>query len=262
MAERSLWGKIRLVILLILLFIVAMNTWLSQVRSTDWKSSLWIVIYPVNADGGSDTQAYIQALEESHFDDIEQFLVRESSRYGLPIAQPAEVFLSSPVSEQPPSPPINASMLQSVMWSLKLRYWAWTHDSWEGIEPDIKIYMRFFSLKNNRVLAHSLGLQKGMIGVVNGFASVDYQAQNNFVAMHEILHTLGATDKYSAEDNQPVWPDGYADPYQTPLLPQFRTEIMGGRAPQTKQLSLVPESLQQVVVGPLTAQELNWIQIP
>lgn len=260
MGKRSAWGKLRLVVLLVLLVVVALNSWLSRVRTTDWQEPLWIMIYPVNADKRNETQLYIDALQEEHFEEIEQFLAREGQRYGLQIKQPVEVYLAPPVEQQPPKPDPQANILQSVIWSLNLRYWSWRNDSWQGPPPHIRIYLRLFSPQNRRVLEHSLGLQKGMVGVVNGFASIDYQPQNNFVAAHEILHTLGASDKYDLTNNQPIWPQGYADPYQQPLLPQFRAEIMGGRVAQTRHFSLIPDSLEQVVIGPETATELNWIQ--
>ncbi|WP_299183196.1 hypothetical protein [uncultured Neptuniibacter sp.] len=258
MATRSFWSKLRLVLLTLLLVIVSLNTWLSRVRTTDWQEPLWVVIYPINADQRSDTQLYIDGLAEDHFDDIERFIDREASRYGIELDKPIEVYLSKPLMGRPPRPPENPSILDSVIWSLHLRYWSWKYDNWEGVTPDIRVYLRLYSPQNNQVLEHSLGLQKGMIGVVNGFASVDYQAQNNFVTVHEVLHTLGASDKYDFSNNQPHWPDGYADPYQVPLLPQYRAEVMGGRVPQDRYHSLIPTSLDQVVVGEKTAVEINW----
>jgi len=259
-AKRSLYSQLRLAFLLLLLLIVILNSWLSHVRTTDWKEPLWVAVYPVNADKRPDTQLFINALQDEHFDDIEAFFSREAGRYGVILKQPLEVFLMPEILGQPPEPPIEASMLQSVIWSLKLRYWAWRNDSWSAVtstSPDIKIYLRLFSPQNNQVLQHSLGLQKGMIGVVNGFSSVDYQAQNNFVTVHEILHTLGASDKYD-QQNLPIWPEGYADPYQVPLFPQYRAEIMGGRMPQSEKFALIPDDLTQVVIGLETAQEINW----
>lgn len=259
-SQRSTWGWLRLIILILALFVVAMNAWLSQLRSTDWDRPLWVVIYPINADQGADTQLYVDALLEGHFDDIEHFMAREARHYDLPLETPLEVYLAPPLTEYPPKPPQNPSMLDSVLWSLNLRYWAWKNDSWTGSAPDIKVYLKLHSPKTHQVLEHSLGLQKGMIGVVNGFASVDYQAQNNFVTIHEVLHTLGATDKYDLSNNQPIWPDGYADPELEPLLPQAYAEVMGGRIPRTSTTAEMPESLEQVLVGEKTAQEINWAQ--
>ena len=76
---------------------------------------------------------------------------------------------------------------------------------------------------------HSLGLAKGLIGVVYAFAAPQMNGSNNVVIAHELLHTVGATDKYRIADDAPRFPDGYGDPAQVPLYPQQRAELMAGR---------------------------------
>ncbi|MGB0467153.1 MAG: hypothetical protein ACPGF7_06410 [Pontibacterium sp.] len=250
--------KLRILILLLLLAVIGLNTWLSIVRVTDWKDSLWVVIYPINADGRASTQHYINALEEEHFEDMELFLERESLRYGITLDKPLEVKLAPPFNAQPPVVPENPSLAMNVLWSLKMRYWSWVNDNWVGPAPDIRIYMRLFAPNHHHNPGHSLGLQKGMIGLVNGYASVDYQAQNNFVALHELMHTLGASDKYDMATNLPLWPEGYANPHQSPLLPQRQVEVMGGRMMIHQGVAVMPESLRSVIIGPQTAHEINW----
>ena len=49
-----MFKKIRIAILLYVLFMVAVGTWLTRVRSTDWNNSLWVKIYPINGDGRDD----------------------------------------------------------------------------------------------------------------------------------------------------------------------------------------------------------------
>ena len=80
------------------------------------------------------------------------------------------------------------------------------------------------------------------------------QGSNDTVIAHELLHTLGATDKYDLRTNQPTHPDGYAEPEREPLYPQSFAELMGGRIPVSDTESKMPESLQQVIVGAKTAQ--------
>ena len=81
---------------------------------------------------------------------------------------------------------------------------------------------------------------------------------NDVVLAHELLHTLGATDKYDLRNDEPIFPDGYGNPLQVPLLPQRTAELMAGRriiAPgRWEQVS----DLDQVVLGPTTAAEINW----
>lgn len=258
MMNSDTFRKLRITILLLLLLGISLNTWLSIVRVTDWEEPLWVVIYPINADDRIDTRQYISALSEEHFEDMEVFMQREAKRYGIQIDQPLEVKLAPLVRSHPPAVPENPSLLMNVLWSLKMRFWSWQNDNWEGPEPDIRIYMRLFSPANRNILEHSLGLQKGMIGLVNGFASVDYQGRNNMVAIHELMHTLGATDKYDMKTSLPLWPEGYAAPHQEPLIPQKTAEVMGGRMMVRGGIALMPNSLKQVIVGPQTAHEINW----
>ncbi len=75
--------------------------------------------------------------------------------------------------------------------------------------------------------------------------------------VHELMHTLGATDKYG-QANMPVHPQGYAEPYRDPLYPQRKAEIMGGRIPLSAHKSKMPEKLGEVVVGEYTATEIYW----
>jgi hypothetical protein len=109
-------------------------------------------------------------------------------------------------------------------------------------------------------VSHSLGLQKGLIGVVNAFASNAQTAENNVVIAHELLHTVGATDKYDPRTNQPAFPDGYAEPEREPRLPQAYAEIMAGRTPVSESEADMPLSLEHVLIGTKTAREINWLR--
>lgn len=107
------------------------------------------------------------------------------------------------------------------------------------------------------MLENSVGLQKGMIGIVNAYASRRQRGFNNVIIAHEFLHTLGATDKYDGLNGQPVFPDGIADPDRKPLYPQKIAEIMGGRIALSEFDAVIPSSLKYTTIGPLTASEIN-----
>jgi hypothetical protein len=107
-------------------------------------------------------------------------------------------------------------------------------------------------------LPHSLGLQKGLLGVVHVFADDGMKGANDTVIAHELLHTLGATDKYDLANNQPLHPEGFAEPNRQPLYPQSFAELMAGRIPVSSTQAQTPESLQQVLIGPKTASEIGW----
>lgn len=250
--------KIRILILLLVLFFVALQTWLTQMRSTDWQQPLWVVVYPINGDGSRVTEQYINSLEEQTFDDIEDFFISEAQHYSLAVHDPVTVKMAPQVTSQPPMPPQGSNMFDVIAWSLKMRYWAWKHNNYSGPTPDIQMYVKYYDPAENRRLGHSLGLKKGMVGVVNAFAASKYTGSNNVVIAHELLHTVGASDKYDPASNQPVYPAGFAEPERKPLYPQRKAELMAGRIPITQNKALTPKSLRSVVIGEATAVEILW----
>ena len=106
---------------------------------------------------------------------------------------------------------------------------------------------------------HSLGLTKGLIGVVYAFAAPIMNGANEVVVAHELLHTLGATDKYDDANDAPRFPDGYGDPRQQPLYPQATAELMAGRRMLGPTRWEQPSDLAEVVIGPATAREIRWL---
>ena len=259
MASGRFFRTIRITILLLILFFVGMNTWLTQLRSTDWDESLWVVVYPVNGDNSPVTQKYIGTLSRDTFRSIESFLDDEANRYGMAISDPVTVRLAEQVADRPPLPPVNGSTLSVMLWSLKLRYWAYRNDNFNGPKPDVQMFVVYHDPDTHNTLRHSLGIQKGMIGVVNAYAGRSLAQRNNVVIAHEFLHTLGASDKYDRANNQPIYPDGYAEPDRTPLHPQRKAEIMAGRIPLSDHQAVMPKSFTTSSIGAKTAHEIRWI---
>ena len=253
-----MFKAVRISILLFVLFFVTVSTWLTQARSTDWDESLWLKVYPINGDGSEAASKYIERLKVSDFSGIESFLARETEPYSKNVARPVRVELGSQVTEQPPQLGRSPNMLSVMIWSLKMRWWASSvTESQDRIDPDVRVFVRYHEPDMAVMLEDSVGLQKGMVGVVNGYASRRYQGTNNVIITHEFLHTLGATDKYSVSDGQPIGPDGLGEPDRRPLYPQRFAEIMGGRIALAEDDAVIPKSLKYAVIGPLTASEIN-----
>ena len=250
---------IRIALLLAVLGLVGLDAWLTRVRTTGWDSTLRVSVHPIVADGRDATRAYVGALAREDFAAIEAFLQREAPRYGVRLPEPVRVWLRPRLDELPPLPPADRSLLGTVGWSLKLRWWAGRR---EGALPrprgQARIFVLYYDPETTPAVAHSLGLKEGLIGIVHAFASRSQTATNNVVIAHELLHTLGATDKYQPATGQPRHPDGYAEPQREPLHPQAYAELMGGRIPLTPARAEIPESLDQVRVGPATAAEIGW----
>ncbi len=246
-------------ILVYILVLVAVGHWLTMQRTTSWDRPLSVAVYPINGDGSQRSAEYIQSLEWDAFKVIDRFMAEEAEHYGVRLKEPVYTVLADPVNDQPPVPPLDGNALQIMLWSLQLRYWSWSVD--RGSDPpasDVEIYVRYFDPDASPRLAHSLGLQKGMIGVVNAFASPRQAGSNKVIIAHELLHTLGASDKYDPATGQPIYPGGYAKPDANPTLPQELAELMGGRVPISTLESRIPRSLDEVIIGPATGQEIRW----
>ena len=256
----DMFKAIRISILLFILFFVAISTWLTQARSTDWENSLWVKVYPINADGSEGVARYIDSLDTDDFAAIETFIARETERYGNALQRPLRMEVGEQIIEQPPAIDADFGVVDIMFWSLKMRWWASsTAGEQDDIEPDVRIFVRYHSPDDAFRLENSVGLQKGMVGIVNARAGRRQQGSNNVIIAHEFLHTLGATDKYDPSDGQPIAPEGLGEPGREPLYPQRYAEIMGGRIALARNDAVVPKSLKYVVIGPLTASEIRLI---
>ncbi len=253
-----MFKTIRITLLLLILLFVAVSTWLTQARSTDWNNSLWVKVYPINGDGSAASASYIEKLSIDSFKGIETFIARETAKYGHTLARPVRIELGRPIREQPPSLGPSPGALDVMLWSLKIRWWASRIASdQDDPAPDVRIFVRYHAPRTNFVLENSVGMQKGMVGVVNAFAGQRQAGTNNVVVAHEFLHILGATDKYNLANGQPDVPAGIAEPDRRPQFPQRFAEIMGGRIAVSESDAMVPQSLKYVVIGAQTAREIR-----
>tara|TARA_R110002111_G_scaffold47424_2_gene84774 strand:- start:780 stop:1565 length:786 start_codon:yes stop_codon:yes gene_type:complete len=252
--------NLRILILLILLAFTAIYTQDQRLNTRYWYQPTTVAIFPINGDGSEVTANYIKHLTPAHFQDIDAFFTKNAKQYKLITPTPIMTTLGPSIASQPPSPPKDRNAMLSVMlWSLKLRYWAYmnTPDDISNNQR-IRLYVLFHQAKAQHALEHSLGLQKGLIGIIHAYADRQQNQQNQIVMAHEILHTVGAIDKYD-QHNQPIFPEGYAKPLQKPLHPQRFAEIMAGRAALSERSAEIPKNLRHVVVGEMTAKEINWL---
>jgi hypothetical protein len=252
-----MWRNLRIALLLLVLVLVSVGTLLDRIRTTDWDQPLRVGLFPISADGRDATDEYIAGLGEPQFRMIADFLEREASRYGLTVDRPVDLTLHDSPTEAPPLLPRDAGVLRTVLWSLKLRWYNWRVGGDSG--EQIRIYVLYHDPEITREVPHSLGLQKGLVGVVYAYADEAMDGQNNIVIAHELLHTVGATDKYDTGTLQPVYPGGYAEPLRQPRYPQVLTEIMAGRRVVSTQRAEMPPDLERVVIGVATAAEIRWL---
>ena len=252
-----MWKKIRVGILLVILLIVAVNTWRDM--NQDWSKPIVVLLHPINADGQRSTAAYIQQISTDDLEEIEHYLGLQSQAFR---GQPSSFHfqLGRELNTLPPKFPESGRILDTVLWSLKFRFYAWKQHQGEDGSPSVTLYLNYYDPKLQKVLKHSTALERGRIGSVNLFASPKQSSSNKVVLVHELLHTFGAKDKYDFTTGQPLYPTGYANPEQQPRYPQQRAEIMGGYIALSESNSKTPEDLEDTMISRLTAQEMGWVK--
>lgn len=250
--------QFRIATLLTLLISVAVLTWWEGWSVTQWNRPLNVVIYPIPGSEDAQVAARIASLDAQQFAEIGSFIQNQSARYrSTPVPRP-RIVLGKAVTELPPrAAPGARSAWDNLLLSLKLRYFAFRNAPFLENIGRIRLFVIYHAGEDGEPLEHSMGLQKGLFGVVHVFAAAKHQAQNNVVIAHELMHTLGATDKYDSELN-PIWPQGFAEPEDAPRYPQHYAEIMGGRIPVSPTQSRIPPDLSRCVIGYKTAGEINW----
>jgi hypothetical protein len=251
---------LRILILLLVLLVVALTTWQERYLSTRWRDPLYVGIYPIAADDSPVTRAYLAALDAERFKPIDRFFTGEAERYHLGTREPFRTRLRAELHERPPQRAQDAGVLATALWSLGLRYWAWRVSGHAHDPEDVRMFVLYHDPALTPTVPHSLGLMKGLIGVVYGFAAPEMNGENNIVIAHELLHTVGATDKYNLVDDAPRFPEGYGDAAQKPLYPQQWAELMAGRRMLAPDRWQQAADLDEVVVGPVTALEIRWTQ--
>jgi len=253
------WKSIRLALLLLVLLAVALHAWFDRVATQSWKEPLWVGLYPLNGDGSVATTDYLTGLRGSDFGAIEDFFAREAKRYGLKLEEPVHVELYPQGSKLPPTLDPAAGPLGIAWWSLKLRWFAARTTHVPGrAPPRVRLYLLYHDPTALERAPDSHGLQKGLVGVVHLFADSGMSGRNNIVIAHELLHTVGASDKYDLASGTPLFPIGFGDRGQDPLYPQERAEVMAGRRAVSAAEWEMPRTLARVVIGPETAQEIHW----
>ena len=250
----------RILVLLIILATVALYVKDQKLVTQGWYKTLDVVVYPINPTNSPIVKRYIDSLSSESFSQIDKMIKREGKKYNIVSSNPTKTRLGQTLSIIPPAPPEPGSnTLNIILWSLKLRIWIWQNAPDEANDKHlIRMFVLYHDPSIMPQLKHSVGLQKGLVGIVNAYGVKSQSVQNNIVIAHEFFHTVGASDKYD-EFGNPVVPDGLGEPKQSPLYPQKKTEIMAGRRALSASLSKMPNSFRKIVIGEKTAREIGWL---
>ena len=259
-ARQGGYRNIRIMVLLVILFFVAVGQYLSASRATNWDTPLSVALHPIVAEDNPEVRAYVAGLEYQDYQGIDEFFSAAAIRHGLPQQTPVQTDLGRTVSGLPPLPEGVNSAFGAMLWSLKFRFWT-VRQNWQAdLGPErIHLFLLFHEASEGRTLPHSVGLEKGQIGIAHLFASKRQRRPNQVVIAHELLHTLGASDKYGL-DGLPLFPEGFAEPERAPRYPQRYAELMAGRTPLSTSTAKTPSGLGTSRIGLVTACEINWCE--
>ncbi len=262
MARRSRFFYVRVTILLATLVVTI--GWAAKDRADrrarkDWDHTLAIAVV-VLRDGAVDPAA-IDALRQ-RLPALGDRMQQELHRYRPGAPRPFEFTLFGPIDVTAPPPAAKGDGV------LDLAGHAW--DSWRyvrgvdaragvtGGDWDSRIYLTVTAPASDRQqFVEGSSEQNGRIGAVIvelADGMVDFALA---VTAHELLHTLGATDKYD-DAGRTRAPDGLVEPDASPLYPQRFAEIMAHGRPVSPTETEPIDTLDNLAVGPATAAEIGW----
>ena len=245
-----------------------------------WERSVTISVVALldNVGGGGTDPAqdarFVQrfmsrsAYGRHNFREVEEWVQREYTRHTGDERKMFEYFLRGPVRLTAPPPALPASDA-SFMERLRAtnRFLGYFEEISERKElllatTDITLFIYFYddydeSRRKLFLSYDSVATRRSRMGII--FAPINYSLLGNTCAVvaHELLHPLGASDKY---DGISVYPEGYADPGQNPRYPQELAEIMALGIPVGLGRDEPVRDLQECVVGDVTAREMNWVR--
>ena len=230
-------------------------------QRTTWTETLPVALVVVDM-GGVDAELGPALNERAAA--LESHLHAEYRRYKPGAIKPFEFTIYGPVavSERPPPLPFVEGIQARLEHAWALHQYLTEIDERVQLPTrayDSRIYLVARAPAGDKVprFVEGIAEEGGELGIVELDLADDTIDLAFAAGAHELLHTLGATDRYD-EAGQPIAPDGYAESNLQPLFPQKLAEIMARSIPISATESRLPDSLSEVIVGPKTAAEIGW----
>ncbi|MBX3190949.1 MAG: hypothetical protein KF819_28395 [Labilithrix sp.] len=252
----------RVAILLTILGLVLLYAWRDvrmRAARNEWDHTLYVAIVLVRVEPIDD--AAIAAMRE-RVPALEDRLASELARYRSASPRPFRFNLAGPVDAgaPPPAPP-GEGAVDLAKHTYALSQWLNGVDERAGVVAnrfDARVYVTIRRPRQaERTLVEGRSEQGGRIAVVDVELDAEVPDLPLIVAAHELMHTLGATDKYDAQ-GRTLSPRGLAEPDRSPPFPQRFTEIMARNRPVSPSEEKVPDGIHEIAVGPVTAREIGW----
>jgi len=249
-------------ILILLGVLVATVAWAAETEQRHRARSRWVRPVEVGVvllarDGAVDVRHWRRGL-----DALASRLEAEMRRWHGPGLPPFRFELVGPVGWKgrfPLSPPSDR-MTDRAWHALDLWRVLRDVDGAAGLDRtgwDVRVYVLTEQTPGwSGSFAEGSGTLNGELALVRSSAGGDLSMPLQVIG-HELLHTVGASDKYD-DGGHARDPEGVAEPELSPRYPQRHAEWMVGEVPLSPGVGRLPSSLDEVRVGPLTAREIGW----
>lgn len=255
--------QVRVSVLLGILAIVLLYAWNDVHRRrerTDWTRTLNVAL--VLLERGAVDPVAIQTLK-ARSSVLAARLNTEMHRYrkGPP---PFDFTVVGPVRIATAPPDASGNGFIALA---EHQYELWRYlrhvDARAGVDPDAydsRIYLVIHKPRSRIEMVEGFSEEGGRIGVVSVDLGRDMADFALFVATHELMHTLGATDKYSPSSGLALVPQGLGNPEQVPLYPQRTAEVMARNLVISPGHEKPPTRLSELSIGRWTAREIGWLR--
>jgi hypothetical protein len=261
------WVKYRQLVsfgVLLVVLLVAARVYYRDQRKLDWDRTYNVaLIQVVNGTTNNTDRALSPFGKELIQQSLEKWFENESKRVYKSNIKPFRFQLLGPVfsEELPPSLPTE----QDSFWTRYKQTTAFinyfnnklTQTGKSPSDFDIKLYVYIYPSDKGLGYEkqHSVGTTRGRFGVV--FLPIGKQSGERTTCLiaHEILHTVGASDKYD-DNHLTIFPDGYFAPEKR--YPQQFAEIMALAIPLENGKEKDVENLDVSRIGEKTANEIGW----
>jgi len=257
-------GFRRLRIAVLLAILAAVLLWayndVSRRRArNDWRRTLSVAVVilyrgPVEAEALESLRAGTRTLQDRLAEELARYQPRSARPFALQAVGPFAVSADPPV-------PAGSALPDLARYSLNLWRYLRRVNSMAGppaTSADMTVYViTRVPSSEERTQVEGMGEQGGKVGIVRVELDAKMVDFALFVTAHELMHTLGASEKYDAAGRTLI-PAGLADPLLSPLYPQKCADVMARNVVIGPNEERPPDSLEELCVGPITAREIGW----
>lgn len=260
--RKRLFFRIRVAVLLFVLFVVVLYA-IRDIRSRgarkDWDHTLDVAIVLLR-DGNVDPAALESVRERAPA--LADRLNAEMRRYRTVGPPPFRFHVKGPIDGvRPPPAAAGDGVVDLAKGSAALATWLGEVDPRAGVVPDHYDTRIYVTVRpgdpRSRSMFEGMSEENGRVGLVSVELDATMVDTTLFVVAHELMHTLGATDRYDASGHTLI-PAGLPEPDRSPLYPQRFAEVMARNRVVAAGREVVPETIGELAVGSDTAKEIGW----